>query len=305
MKRVDSVFGRLAAAWKPLVRSVEAPSSAELWRGLIAPPTGSASLWPSSLPLESDDQPRLQPGVHKPVGGAPATLAPLILLATLPADRLAPIDAGALGRALTLASALGAAERFRCVPVTPLTADDLERTLCRLQPRLLLIDAPLVERLDPDVMRRIHRRLPGTDWLLLWSEPTMAAFELAVRAQMRGCIDWHARPEHYERAFHAVIAGDVWFPRQAMQSLYLSLLAATQTHGTSGPVPLDEAAAGTSDERGGDLTEREVDVLVLMRQGLTNKQIGDRLDISINTVKKHLAHAFEKRGLHNRRQAIG
>ena len=52
------------------------------------------------------------------------------------------------------------------------------------------------------------------------------------------------------------------------------------------------------------LTTRELQAITLMRQGLSNKQIAERLNISVNTVKKHLAHAFEKRGLHNRRQSI-
>jgi DNA-binding CsgD family transcriptional regulator len=39
-----------------------------------------------------------------------------------------------------------------------------------------------------------------------------------------------------------------------------------------------------------------------MRRGMTNKQMAERLDISVNTIKKHLASVFEKRGLHGRRQ---
>ena len=39
-----------------------------------------------------------------------------------------------------------------------------------------------------------------------------------------------------------------------------------------------------------------------MRRGMTNLQIAERLDISVNTVKKHLARVFEKRGLRGRRQ---
>ena len=52
------------------------------------------------------------------------------------------------------------------------------------------------------------------------------------------------------------------------------------------------------------LTAREDEVLSLMRRGMTNKQIAERLDISVNTVKKHLAHLFAKYGLHGRRQQI-
>ena len=42
-----------------------------------------------------------------------------------------------------------------------------------------------------------------------------------------------------------------------------------------------------------------------MRRGLSNKRIAERLGVSANTIKKHLAHMFEKRGLHGPRQALG
>jgi DNA-binding NarL/FixJ family response regulator len=44
--------------------------------------------------------------------------------------------------------------------------------------------------------------------------------------------------------------------------------------------------------------------MALMRRGLSNKQIADRLRISVNTAKKHVSNALEKRGLHKRRQAF-
>jgi DNA-binding NarL/FixJ family response regulator len=205
---------------------------------------------------------------------------------------------------LELAASIGRGERFRCVPATPANDEALERLLERLQPRVLLIDALLVARIGADALRRVHRRQPATSWVLLWGEPSTAAFEFAVRAHMSGCLEWRADDEHVARALQAVLRGEVWFPRGIMQSLYLSLLAATQTHGTSAPMPLD-AGAQTPQASGEELTARELQVMALMRQGLSNKQIAERLDISVNTVKKHLAHAFEKRGLHNRRQALG
>ena len=82
-----------------------------------------------------------------------------------------------------------------------------------------------------------------------------------------------------------------------MQSLYFSRVAASE--GDSPPLDIGAMTVGS------DRTERESEALALMRQGLTSQQIADRLGISINTVKMHLGHAFEKRGLHNRRQLLG
>ena len=51
------------------------------------------------------------------------------------------------------------------------------------------------------------------------------------------------------------------------------------------------------------LTEREHEVLDLLAQGLTNKEIAEKLVITTNTVKRHLKAIFEKRGVHTRSAA--
>jgi DNA-binding NarL/FixJ family response regulator len=306
MKRIDSVFGRLTAAWNPLVSKADKPGHAQTWRGLISPPTGAGSQWPSSTLPSGQSLPGARQGRVAPSPSTEPALPPLVLLVTVPSDGPGHTPESAL-KAYQLALALGAGERLRCMVGTPFQSGDLEHLLNEFEPRLLLIDVALVERTPPEELRRLHRRRPATDWVMLWNEVSTFAFEQAVHAQMRGCIEWSAPVGHIERAVSAVMGGEIWFPRQAMQSLYLSLLAATQTHSTSGPMPLDKDTRPPADgesHSGTALTTRELQALALMRQGLSNKQIAERLDISVNTVKKHLAHAYEKRGLHNRRQSI-
>lgn len=53
----------------------------------------------------------------------------------------------------------------------------------------------------------------------------------------------------------------------------------------------------------GALTNREANVLLLVRKGLTNKEVGVSLGISEATVKFHLKNVFEKTGVHDRRRA--
>ena len=301
MKRIDSVFGRLTSAWTPVVLRADAAGaqSAEIWRGQIAPPDNARSARPSRQPSVQGVPAPMHRQADSPACNREPSL-PLVLLAT-PVESPGSTPENTL-KAHTIVAALNARKQVRSLAVTPFRPGDLEHLLNEFQPRVLLIDVALVERLGLEELRRVHRHLPATDWMLLWNEPSVEAFELAVRALMRGCEKWDAPPQHLERAVTAVIAGEVWFPRQALQSLYLSLLAATQTHSTSGPVPLDEAPP--DHHVSGALTSREIEALALMRQGLSNKQIAERLNISVNTVKKHLSHAFDKRGLHNRRQSM-
>jgi len=48
------------------------------------------------------------------------------------------------------------------------------------------------------------------------------------------------------------------------------------------------------------ISARETEVLGLLRDGLTNQEIADRLFVSITTVKSHLSHLYEKTGTRNR-----
>ena len=52
------------------------------------------------------------------------------------------------------------------------------------------------------------------------------------------------------------------------------------------------------------LTQRELEVLQLLAQGLTNPQIADQLTIALGTVKSYTAHIYDKLGVRNRIQAV-
>ncbi len=120
------------------------------------------------------------------------------------------------------------------------------------------------------------------------------ALDAALLSQVRGGIDWTSSSRELARALDAVVGGKLWFPRPVIEMLYVTLIGGQMERPPQGP---GLRAIDTA-----HLTSREAEVLGLMRQGMTNKQIADRLNISVNTIKKHLAHVFEKRGLHGRRQ---
>ena len=64
-------------------------------------------------------------------------------------------------------------------------------------------------------------------------------------------------------------------------------------------------APGARDDDDMPLTERETDVLRLLAEGLTNREIAGQLFISEKTVGTHVAHIFEKLGVHGRVEAAG
>jgi len=52
------------------------------------------------------------------------------------------------------------------------------------------------------------------------------------------------------------------------------------------------------------ISERELEVLELVAKGLSNQQIAAKLYVSINTVKTHLSHLYEKMNVQRRTQAV-
>jgi LuxR family maltose regulon positive regulatory protein len=52
------------------------------------------------------------------------------------------------------------------------------------------------------------------------------------------------------------------------------------------------------------LNERELEVLHLIAEGLSNKKIAERLVIALSTVKWHINNLFGKLGVHSRTQAV-
>ena len=67
---------------------------------------------------------------------------------------------------------------------------------------------------------------------------------------------------------------------------------------------LDMAPADDAHQSPDALSERELEVLQLIADGLTNQEIGDRLFISLNTVRTHTKNINSKLNVHNRTQAI-
>ncbi len=69
-------------------------------------------------------------------------------------------------------------------------------------------------------------------------------------------------------------------------------------HGLPLADPVTETTVGL------DLTERELEIVQLVCQGLTNARIAQRLEIGLATVKTHLLHVFEKLGVSTRAELV-
>jgi len=105
----------------------------------------------------------------------------------------------------------------------------------------------------------------------------------------------------------------LWLPAPPRQSYAFSLIRSPGSDFTDRDVALLSLvrphlarlrARWERAPRPAQLTEREADVLELVAQGLTNREVAARLFISTGTVRTHLEHVYEKLGVHTRAGAV-
>ena len=154
-----------------------------------------------------------------------------------------------------------------------------------VRPDIVLIDMRLPDGDGADLCRGLRARMPDLRCLILTSFSEQEALDAAVRAGASGFLLKQVRGPALVSAVHAVAAGGTLFEE-----------VAPATTRMRAPV-----AAGS--DRLGLLTDPERTVLRLIGEGLTNRQIGERMGLAEKTVKNYTSHLLAKLGLERRTQA--
>jgi DNA-binding CsgD family transcriptional regulator len=110
---------------------------------------------------------------------------------------------------------------------------------------------------------------------------------LVKHKKIRGVFYQDDSREIFLKGLRAVLNGELWLSRKVLSDCILN------------PLPADPSAAQTA----ALLSRREKMILLQVAIGLTNKQIAEKLNISIHTVKTHLYKIFQKIEVPNRLQA--
>ena len=116
---------------------------------------------------------------------------------------------------------------------------------------------------------------------------------LALRAGASGFLGKSVDPDDLVAAIRLVAAGESLLSPAATRSLIGSFLAQPSRVATAG-----------APARLGQLTERELEIVALVAEGLTNDDIAERLVISALTVKTHVNRAMAKLDLRDRAQLV-
>jgi DNA-binding NarL/FixJ family response regulator len=149
---------------------------------------------------------------------------------------------------------------------------------------VILMDLSMPEMDGVEAIRRIIASGSKARVIVLTSFGEESRIIEALNAGAHGYLLKHIDPDDLFSAVRAAKAGDVPLDPRA------------------GRVLLDQRRQGTG-TRPNELTDREIEVLRLVGEGLANKQIARRLTISERTVKAHLTSVFQRLDVHDRVQA--
>ncbi|RBM19727.1 response regulator transcription factor [Streptomyces sp. PT12] len=159
-----------------------------------------------------------------------------------------------------------------------------------LRPDVAILDVRLTDGDGITVCRELRSRMPELACLMLTSFDDDDALLDAIMAGAAGYVLKQIRGSDLVAAVRTVASGQ-------------SMLDPATTARLMGSLRGDNAPAEPADDPIAGLTPREREILVLIGQGLTNRQIGARLFLSEKTVKNHISRLLAKLGVERRVQA--
>jgi len=157
---------------------------------------------------------------------------------------------------------------------------------------VLLLDVGLRDDDSLAICADVQRRFPAVRVIVMGMAAHQNDIAGFVQAGAVGFIRKDATTEQFTNSIRHVARGESVLPRALTESLFAEI----------GRLP-PHVEAHLIDE-GKALTAREREVVALLGEGLSNKEIAVRLHIAIHTVKSHVHNVLEKLSLHSRLEVV-
>ncbi|HSS62319.1 MAG TPA: response regulator transcription factor [Candidatus Limnocylindrales bacterium] len=185
-----------------------------------------------------------------------------------------------------LTSLLGEDERVEVVGQA-VDGGDAVKQATRLKPDVVLMDIKMPNVDGIEATRQIVEAVPGIKVLILTTFETDSQVIQALKAGASGYVLKDSSAAAIVSSIVAVMSGERVMA-SAVANRVLEMLTGT----------------ATPKEFYDGLTNREIEILKLLANGMANKQIAYRLKISEKTVRNHVSNMYEKLGIYDRSQAV-
>ena len=167
------------------------------------------------------------------------------------------------------------------------TAIDLVQ---KLRPHVVVMDVAMPELNGIEATRQILKRVEGAKVLVLSRHGDDVYVRQALKAGARGYLLKDSEDLDLIKAVKAIRAGGSFFSPPVSKVVLSGYLG--------------DKAEGDAEDGVARLTDREREVLQLIAEGKTNKEVAHALSVSVNTVETHRKHIMEKLDLHNTAELV-
>jgi two-component system nitrate/nitrite response regulator NarL len=167
-------------------------------------------------------------------------------------------------------------------------------SLAETSAHVVLLDAGLLDHESLRVAVMLRSEMPETKIIVMDLMPVHDEIMEFVNAGVSGFVLKDATFDEFVATIRSVASGEKILPARMTESLFSQI--ASEASGRRGA---DEVHPALDDVR---MTRREREVIQLIGEGLSNKEIAQRLNIAPHTVKSHVRNVMEKLALHTRLQ---
>lgn len=157
------------------------------------------------------------------------------------------------------------------------------------KPDVVVLDLAMPQRSGFQVIPLLRRACPNTQVLVLSMYEDLACVRAAFDSGAVGYVLKQAADVELLAAIRAVAGGNTYVCSLSQERF------AHESLGLDGSAP-----DVITRNRSGSLSQREREVLVMVAQGYTNRQIAESLSVSVKSVESYRARAQDKLGLHTR-----
>jgi len=159
-----------------------------------------------------------------------------------------------------------------------------------VQPDVVVADIAMPQLNGIDATSQIVKANPGTGVLILSMHSDESYLLRALEAGAKGYLLKDSAEEDLKRAIKTVAGGKPFFSPAIAQTMLEDYMRFLQQRGEQDSYSL--------------LTDREREVLQLLAEGRSNKEVATLLDLSVYTVDTHRTRIMQKLGLHNTAELV-
>jgi len=161
-------------------------------------------------------------------------------------------------------------------------AKELFEILKHSQPDIAILDIALPGMSGIEITKKLHNDYPGIRILILSMHTSEEFIFNAINSGARGYLPKNTSRKELIEAIYAIHRGEEYFAESISNVILKSYIKKAKSD-----VPDDENKEGL-------LSKREIEVLRLFAEGMTNQEIADKLFISIRTVESHKNHIMAR-----------